>query len=452
MAYKPSLNDIEHMYSPSLADIEDKNLSSDKYSAASYLANANLPNKSGGRYINPHEEYSNPTQYPGFENLPQKEKLARIAFSQFDPANQTLTGGFVPPGSFESDPVRLAITTLPTLAAPELRVGAPIIRGIANILSRVGVGTAGNVSYQSPNIKNMEDLKNIVKESVKSNALMEVPVSALKGARGAAEIYNPSHRYATQRANQIQQEATAARQLQRETFQPVFQQYGNTPVTHNSNNFMANAGIERRHLYPEARKLYDEFLAEPIFQNLHNLQSRLGADIRKVNIARNKPLTEQRFTQYRNALKNEAETFLSRDQNALNQYNLGSQITRDLVEPFNANATLKQISRGTRISPTPQQISNAIKKGREKIVYERGGNMATAIPENHPLNRHFNEINNRLDISKGLKDVTPNILKGFLPNVGGAIQNQLLNRLMESASPLYYGAGRGLIGYNSGNK
>lgn len=398
----------------------------------------------------PQEEFSNPTQYPGFENLSKQEKLQRIGLSQFDLANQTATGGFFPPGAYEAPATRMVASVAPTFAIPVLRTGSPIMQSIVNALGRVAGGTASNVAYQSPNINSLDQLKDVAKQSASMNALIEAPITALKGIRGSAEIYNPYHRYAAQKANDINREAIAAKALQRETYRPVFQQYGNAAVTENPGQYLMEAGIEKRRLYPESKKTYDKFIQNPTFQNLHNLQSVVGKDLRRVGKDTSKPLTTQRFKEYRNNLQDLATQFLGRDENALAQYNLGSQITRDLVSPFEVNTTLKQISRGTRLQTKPQEISNAIKKGREKIISEIGGKPTTAIPDNHPLVRHFNEINNRLNIGQGLQKVTPKLAKEFLPDVGGIIQNPSLNRFMENANPFYYGAGRVLI--NEKNK
>lgn len=443
MAYQLSLEDIQapQGYQLTLDDISPaKQLEMQAYQQAQPMQEMRQPQ----------EEFSNPTQYPGFENLSKKEKLQRIAMSQFDPANQTATGGFFPPGAYESPATRMVASVAPTFLIPELNAGWPIVQGTVNALGRVAGGTASNIAYQSPNINSLDQLKDVAKQSASMNALMEAPISALKGMRGAAEIYNPSHRYAAQKVNEINQEAIAARALQRETYRPVFDQYGNANVTNNPGQYLLNSGIERRRLYPEAQKIYDAFMQEPTFQNLHDLQSIIGKDLRKISKDTSKPLTTQRFEDYRNSLQDLATQFLSRDQNALARYNLGSQITRDLVAPFEVNPTLTQISSGTRLNAKPHEISNAIKKGREKIITRRGGNPVTAIPANHPLVRHFNEINNRLNIGTGLQKVTPKLAKEFLPDVGGIIQNPSLNRFMENANPFYYGAGRVLI--NEKNK
>jgi hypothetical protein len=70
------------------------------------------------------EQYSNPTNWPGFSSLPKEEQMQKIAFSQFDPANQSPTGGYVTPGQYESKSQRLAASIIPTLMVPESNLGS----------------------------------------------------------------------------------------------------------------------------------------------------------------------------------------------------------------------------------------------------------------------------------------------------------------------------------------
>src|SRR2546428_446670 len=69
------------------------------------------------------EEYSNPTQYPGFNKLSPQEQMQRIQYSSIDPANQSPTGGYVPPGTLDQPYARMAASTLPQAMLPEFSVG-----------------------------------------------------------------------------------------------------------------------------------------------------------------------------------------------------------------------------------------------------------------------------------------------------------------------------------------
>jgi hypothetical protein len=391
------------------------------------------------------EEFSNPTQWPGFEKLSPEEQRQRISWSTTDPANQTATGGFLPGGAYESPITRGAASFIPTLAAPQLKGGVSGITGIINALNRVGAGAIGNIAYESPNIKTFEQLKSVGGESAIRNLFLEGLPILTRGISGASEIYNPSYNFAKQKMNEIANEYSASKSLQRETYRPVFEKYGTQDVTSNPEKYLRNAGISSKKLYPESKKIYDEFLEKPTFQNLHNLQSVIGKDLRTVSRDTTKPLTKQRFTQYRNNLQDLAKDFISIDENALGKYNLGSQITKNLVEPFRSTPTLRKISYGTKINPEPIQIANAIKNGREKIAYESGGNVFTAIPKGHPLEKHMNHINTRMDIGNSMQKLVPEFSKKVLPNLVGAIQNKTIGNVFKNLDPAYYIGGRAAI-------
>jgi hypothetical protein len=388
------------------------------------------------------EEFSNPTHMPGFENLSKKEKLQRIAMSQFDPANQTPTGGFVPPGAYEAPETRMAASIIPGLMAPEF-AGSGILPQAANAVMRTGFGSIGNTLYESPDIKNMNDFIKSYARNIKQNALLELPGGAARLIRGGAEFYNPASRYGAQKANDIKNEYQAAKALQRETYRPVFEKYGNYNITPTPEKYLSNLGLDKKKLYPESKKIYEEFLKDPSFQNLHNLQSKIGGDIRQLRSARNKPLTLQRFEEYRNNLNNSAKKFLGQDKNALSQYELGSHLTRNLVEPYRANPTLHQISAGTHLGTQPHHIENAIKKGKQKITNDSGKNVFTAIPEGHPLEKHMNDISGRQSLSHLLKAPVPEALAKWLPNIGKAAQNKTLGNVFKRLELPYYAGARG---------
>lgn len=350
------------------------------------------------------------------------------------------------PVMYQNAPARGAMFLGAPALAPEVAVGGRIAAPLINSALRAGAGTAGNIAYQSPNIKSFSDLKNIAVDSAKLNSLIEVLPMVARGTSVAAEVYNPSYAYAARKSNEINQEYRAARALQRETYRPVFEKYGATPVTEDAKNYLANIGIERRKLYPESKKIYDAFLENPTFQNLHNFQSKLGGDLRQTRRAGNKPRTTQEFEQYRNSLQDAATQFLSSDANALNAYNQGSHITRNLVEPYRSMPTLKKITHGTKIDATPQQIAQAIKSGREKIIGESRNNVFTAIPTGHPLEIHFNDINSRLGLGKTLQNVVPEFWKKFLPNAPGIIQSPTVQNAFNALQIPYYVGGRAAIG------
>lgn len=440
--------------------------------------------KSNGRILQPQEQFSNPTQYPGFENLSPEEKQQRIGMSAFDPANQSSLGGSVTPGSFENPSVRMAASILPTLALPQSSVGKGLISRYAidpllNMATRVGAGTAGNIAYESPNIKSMEDFKKIAKESLGRNTLLEGLTVPLRLAGGAAEMFNPLQ-YASNKANQIKNELTAMKSLVDEKYKPV-NAYNDFQVTLTPKDYLKNAGVKRKDLYPDAKLVYDEFSSEPNLKNLLGLQRKIGNDWAR--ISQHPATTEkaQLFNKMNDTLQNKVKSFLKRDQNALNAYNDATDFTKKNYFPYLATPTLRKIARG-KLDVSPSMLAKSIQKGTEKTV---GKSDITLIPESHPLRNHLNDLNKMIHFGKIAQTVVPagvGAIAGELlhPGVGGAlggavsglgtsqlakmtekfgaptitgfVQNPLIQNVFKALSPIYYGGGRAAIGSRKENR
>ncbi len=430
------------------------------------------------RPMQPQEQFSNPTQMPGFNQLPKNEQLQRINFSQFDPANQSSLGTPVPPGTMESDPARMMASILPTLAQPEIGLGGRFISPILNSMARIGAGTAGNLAYQAPNINNLQQLKEAGKNSLTLNALLEGATVPFRFAGSMAEMFNPLN-YAARKANDMRNEYNAATELQRQTYRPVMSQYGQQPVTTTPRAYLGFTRQQVRRFTPDIKKSYSDFLATPNFQNLHNLQSQMGKDYARIATNPNKINTAQTINNARQTTKTKAQQFLSTDQPMLEQYNRGSEITKNLVEPYRSNKSLEKIVQGVKPNVTPAELSNAIRQSREKVLYTERGNPVTAIPHNHPLVNHLNEMNRAINFGKAMQTAVPTILGGIggevvhpgiggllggaasglggsqlsslaakfgAPSISSFVQNPLVQNVMRHLSPLYYGAGRAAIG------
>lgn len=472
MTYQPTLEDLpSSKYLPSMEDIPTSQKLIEKAQSQGISKENYKPQLQ--------EEFSNPIQYPGFENLSQQEKLQRIALSQFDPANQTPTGGMVPGGAYESPITRGAYSILPTLAAPQVSggnniFGRQILAPLINAMSRIGSGTAANIASQTPNIKNLEDLKDISKNSLKMNALLEAGTIPLRAVGHAAETFNPVQ-FGEKKASQINNEFKAAKALQQETYRPVMDKYGEYNVTLNPKKYMDDLGIEKKGMYHQTKQLYDKFLKEPTFKNLHELQSQIGTDLRQSRVARNKPASVSRFSDYNSKLKDKVTSYLKHDPEMLEQYEKGSQITRNLVEPYRATPTLEKIAYGKIENSHPENLSNSIKKGNEKIIARKGEDAFTAIPENHPLQNHLRDLEKIINFGKLAKTTIPTLAGaigghivspglGSLTGAGGGAalagtllspvgnpllqataQNPLIRNVFKALSPAYYGSGRALI-------
>lgn len=420
------------------------------------------------------EEFSNPTGTPEFANLSKQEQLKRIQLSQFDPANQTPTGGFVPPGTYESPATRMAATVLPQMAMPELSVGKNILSRYAinpaiNTLARIGAGTAGNVAYESPEIKNMNQLKDVGTRSAGLNALLEAGTSPFRVPSYFAEMFNPA-KFAAEKAGQIKNEFAATKATMNEMYRPVNEKYNDYSVTVTPKKYMDSAGIDRSDLYPDAKITYDNFIEEPNFNNLHKLQSKIGKDWSRASIS---PATEEKaqlFGQMQSGLKNKVQKFLAHDPNALKQYNLATEYAKNHHFPYLSTPSLRNISKG-KMDIQPNTLAKSIDKATKKTL---GAEDRSVIPEGHPLRNHLADLNRMNNFGNAAQYAVPAIggtLAGELlhPGLGGALggasalgasqmaklaskfgaptmtsfmQNPLVQGLFKKTEPWWYGAGR----------
>lgn len=439
----------------------------------------NAPQQQETRSPQMQEEFSNPTQWPGFDKLSKQEQLERIKLSQFDPANQTSVGTSMPSGSYEHPATRMLASVLPTLAVPGLSVGEGLaakylLNPAINAAARIGAGTGGNLAYESPDINNMQQLGDATKRSLGINALIEGAIAPLRFAGGMAEMFNPIQ-YGANKADQIRNEYTAAKTLQEQAYAPVTQKYGDTIVTADPKNYLGFGKADIKYFTPDVKKSYGDFLDEPTFQNLHDLQSQMGRDWARVSTNPGKINTAQTLDASRNSIKDKIQSFLGPDENALNQYNLGSEITKNQVMPYVANKTLRKVVEGVNPGISPAQLSNAIGQGTQKVISRGPNGITTAIPAGHALRNHMADLEQMINFGKSAQTIAPaltgavtgemlhpglggavagaasglgasqmaNMAAKFgAPSMTGLIQNPLIQNALKKLSPFYYSGAR----------
>ena len=481
MAYKPSLEDLSESssYTPSLEDLDDEPKSASQ-AILSQIEESQQAQPQQQRTPQMQEEFSNPTMWPGFSDLPKEEQLRRIAYSQFDPANEASGGRYVPGGTYESDPARMMASVLPTLAVPELRAGWPVVRGLANALTRVGAGTLGNIAYQAPNIKSKEDLVNVAIQSGALNALLEGATWPLRGAARLGELFNPIN-FTKNKLEAIKSDYQAARVAERAQYQPVMNRYGDSPIDLKKNNQFIDAFKEYSDdLGTNVNKMQKKYIKEPTIQNAHNLQSQMFSEIK--TLSKNKmpdALTLDRLNALkttRNALNEDLIGSLkSMDENAADMYNLGRAIHREKVSPNFSSPTLANIVEGevNEISPgsLSRSISNVIKKG--------------GMPAEHSLRNHLAELDNAISRGRALQIAIPTLtgaavgeyaspgFGGLLsgagaglgfgglgsiasklggPTIAGITHEPWIRNWIKRLAPVYYGGGRAGIGIAQENR
>lgn len=367
--------------------------------------------------------------------------------------------------SWQQSAAKLGISAALPLLAPEFSLGNKLLSGVANAASRIGAGTAGNIAYNLPQVSSMDDLSTLSRNALFENAGLEALTAPLKFAGAAAELTNPLN-YTADKTNQIRNEYNILSNLQKQHYSVPTERYGLEKVTNNPLNYLDYSAQEIKRFTPESRRFYNQFLEDPTFSNLHKLQSQMGRDINLIN-PRAKPNQYQTLSSARSAAKDKIQDYLSRDPEALENYNIGSHITRDYLAPYEANKNLLKIVSGTK-DPSPNQLLSAIRKGREDIAYGKGENAIPKIPDSHNLTNHLLDIENRINRGQAISDLGGAIGGGILgelfhPGIGGAlggastgalyskfgnpflnklVQNPWLQRQAENLAPYYYTLGR----------
>ncbi len=336
---------------------------------------------------------------------------------------------------------RAGATLLPGFIPEISGLGGGLNEYLMNALARTGAGSASNVMMNKPNINNLGDIEKFAKEGAKTNLMLESPVALLGSIGRAGEVYNPSYATAERELNKMNSGFQQAKQWQQQAYKPVFSQYGTSILTNDPEQFMQQLGITRTRLYPQAKQIYDDILQTPNLQNLHDFQSQLGRDISTARRS-NKPRSEQYFKQFRQGITQQIRQSLSSDPKALFNYDLGTRITREHVEPYLSNPELAKMSQGIKEHAIPEDITSAIRKSREKITGKVDGEPITAIPDQHPLTAQLNSIQNVLDRGRLLQDIIPPYAKGFTPNFVNSMQNPYLLNTLRNLKPLYFSGGR----------
>jgi len=341
----------------------------------------------------------------------------------------------------------------------------PGLSPIANMAGRIGYGTALNSLSNAMMGQNPNVLTNLA-----LNTALEAPSLLYRIPRGISQIFNPKD-YTINKINQIRNETKATENVMNKMYEPINTKYNEFKVALNPKEYLSSVGIKRPLLYENARQKYDEFLKTGNYRDLQNLQSQIGKDWARISQS---PATEgkaQLFNQFRNTLKDKVKNFLSRDQEALNQYNLADKYASNVHYPYLATPTLRKVFKGKQ-DIEPNKLAKSIQLGTEKTV---GKEYKNVIPEGHALRNHLNDLNSRIHLGQlaqigmplaagtiignifhpGLLGAGGGLASGLLgatvSKLGGApiaklAQNPLLENIFRKTEPYYYKGGRALIG------
>lgn len=481
MAYQPSVSDIPNSeslsfnageYRPSLSDISNTQSQPDSDTVQTFLG-----------------------------NFSKKSQPIEQQIDQFNQALKTF-------GSVSLPFVAPEIGAVPIVS--NLLSKIPMATSIGNSLGRIGYGTALSTIPDVLSEEGRKDLSGNLEHNLGLNALIEGVSYPFRGASKLAELMNPVN-LANKKAEQIRNEYQIALDNEKKAYAPVISKYGDVSVVpkidqppmlvnktssivdKGGNPFSSQSLVKQKpkvmnpedylnldkedvnYFTPNVKKSYNRFLDDPSFENLHKLQSRMGNDWAKVKVDPSKIDTAQALSNARLDVKDKIQSFLSKDKNALNQYNDALDITKNQVKPYESNALLRKISKGNIEDVTPNQLTKAIAKGTQKEV--------GAIPSDHPLIGHMNDLVNALQIGRAAQVGIP-VLGGAMageyisPGWGGALsgaatglgarhlagiatkfgapditelaQNpKIINAMKNIVSPAYYGLSRSAGNYFS---
>ena len=382
-------------------------------------------------------------------------------------ANGSIKGLLTPPNA---EDIRKAGAMAVPFVAPEVKAlpyispllsKIPGATAVGNMLGRIGYGTAQTTA---PELFTEEGRKNIGESATNNlglNALLEGATLPFRGAAKLAELYHPLE-YVKNKIAQIKNEYTAAKTLQNEAYNPVLEKYGENLV---SINPKSDFGYEefKKYFTPKVNREYRTLLADPNFKNLHDFQSRLGIDASRIK--NTDAAASDALTMVRKDATKKVQSFLSRDENALKSYNLGSAITKNQVKPYESNNALKAITKGNIKHLDPERLI-----GRIKNAVEKG-----AIPNEHQLINHLSDLESKVAKGKAAKYLSSAGLgtlggEAIAPGMGGMlaggigvpaltglaskfgapglsdlVQNKYVKNIFSVVKPYYYGLGRSAI-------
>lgn len=317
---------------------------------------------------------------------------------------------------------KAASIALPFLA-PEIRAvpyispllsKIPGATAIGNMLGRIGYGTALTTL---PETFNKEDRNNLG-ENIKTNALLNTGLEAFtmpfRGLNAMTELFNPI-KYSRMKAAAIKKEHDAAKSVMEENYSPIKNAYGDFTVSVTPKKYLEESGINKKHLYPDAKEYYEEFVNEPNYNNLINLKSQVGRDWAKISTT-DKVRDAQLFNRYRNTLDSKVKNFLSRDPELLQSYENANRYAENVYYPYLSTPTLKTIAKGKYQNIYPDKMAKSLEKATEGVV---GAEHKYKIPENHPLRNHLKELQNRISIGDISELATPALAGALLGGLSG---------------------------------
>lgn len=260
-----------------------------------------------------------------------------------------------------------------------------------NALSRIAEGTAkGTALSASQNKLTDTELKSTLKQQGLLNTLLEGVPSALKSIKYMGEKIRPIQ-YATKQASDIKNAYSEAKALQEKTYADVMKENKDKMVTPIPEKYLNLNPADIKAMPRESHRAYEKFLLDPTFKNLHDMQHLFNKQYFESLGVPGERLLSGSLSESRLIANRKAHNFIkATDKEAAKKYKEASDITRDVIVPYESNKFLQRVAEGKIKNPDPIKFHNELK------------NLITSknLPKEHRLVNLHKDLTSKLQKGK----------------------------------------------------
>lgn len=326
--------------------------------------------------------------------------------------------------------------------------------GVLALSKRLASNTAfGAVTEPEDRLKGAE-------KGLLTGAVGELIPGAMSGISKGAEFLYP-RKYANDLAQSIKGSYQTAKQDASALYKPVTDALGKKSITNYPNySEYRKLGDDIFKDYPAKLKdVHDEFMKNPNLKNAHELQSRIGKTLTTYTSKNEPQAAIEKLSKAKDYLQNDINRFLqTNNPDLLKQYKNAGQFYKENVIPYRGQKNIADIASSKVQTIKPNQLKESLRK-----LTEQEG----LVPENHPLQRAYNDLSARIERGKALSGIGSLAAGSAIPGVGligGALgghyltpklldiaTNPTLNRSVHRTMPYYDALVKSLIGAQTGN-
>lgn len=314
---------------------------------------------------------------------------------------------------------------------PYIGKGAQALaKGIGGIAARAAGSSAYGAS-QSPENR----LKGAGEGAALSLVGEALPI-AFKGLGKLAEFLNPKE-YVQKLAGLFEKDYSRGLKEAKDLYDPITKQFGkdrlysphdSTIVPNETGNIPTGSYLDldsdiiNTYFGPKIKKLHNEFIKDPTFQNAHDLQSQFASETRKLGKKNPEAFTNNTIQAYetaRETLNQDMQHYLDlKSPTASDQWREASSVFKNGPAVYRNNPTVFAMAEGEKQTVTAKKLVNELTKMKE----------AKQLPDNHYLQEALKTLEHKVTRGQGFQDI-------------GSIAAG--TALGESLSPGWGGAGAG---------